>query len=128
MRTLETANRVLLLFARGRSEEEAATALGISAPTLRKHYFSECERRAAAALMMEGKQLSRLNAQAETGNVAAEKELLKILERGRLAGQPAAAKPPKKGKKEQRHIDAASAHKGSSWGELVGAKVGPTVQ
>lgn len=84
VRTRESANRVLLLFARGASPKEAAIALGITVPTLRKHYFSELERRAAAALMMEGTQLGRLNAAAEAGNVAAEKELMKALDKGRI--------------------------------------------
>lgn len=114
-RTRETSNRVLLLFARGASPKEAATALGITVPTLRKHYFSEVERREAAGLMMEGTQLARLNAAAEAGNVAAEKELLKALERGRVRSlsdslasraEPKAPRAPKLGKKEERKLAA----------------------
>ena len=108
-RTRETSNRVDLLFARGCTPKETATALGISVPTLRKHYFVEVERREAAALMMEGTQLARLNAAADAGNVAAEKELMKALERGRVRAvsdklasraDPQRPKAEKLGKKE----------------------------
>ena len=104
--TREGSNVVLLAFARGLSVKEAATAIGVSAPTLRKVYFSEVAKRGQAKLRMEMRQLARLNDQAEGGNVAAEKELLKQLERMRqrdqvLAEAPApTARAPKLGKKE----------------------------
>jgi AcrR family transcriptional regulator len=64
--------------------KEVALSIGISVPTLRQHYSSELERRHAMVLMMESVQLGRLNDQAAAGNVAAEKELMKALEKGRL--------------------------------------------
>jgi hypothetical protein len=103
--TRENSNKVLLAFARGLSVKEAATAIGVSAPTLRKVYFSEVAKRAAARLRMETVQLERLNAQAQAGNVTAEKELFKQLERLRqrdqvrvMAPEPT-AKPERLGKK-----------------------------
>lgn len=103
--TLENSNKVLLAFARGLSVKQAATVVGVSAPTLRKVYFSEVQKRADARLRMEMTQLSRLNDLAAGGNVPAEKELLKQLERLRQRDQqhelaPAPTKPAKKGKKE----------------------------
>jgi len=107
--TRENSNKVLLAFARGLSVKQAAQAVGISAPTLRKVYFSEVAKRAQARLRMEMTQLARLNTQAEAGNVAAEKELFKQLDRLRLRDQtdalaptqaPPSAKPPRLGKKE----------------------------
>lgn len=104
--TREKSNKVLLAFARGLSVREAAIAIGLSAPTLRKVYFSEVAKRAQAQLRMEMTQLARLNDQAEVGNVAAEKELLKQMDRLRQRDQvraaaPApAARPEKLGKKE----------------------------
>ncbi|CAN5336344.1 hypothetical protein BH10PSE12_BH10PSE12_02820 [soil metagenome] len=102
----ENSNKVLLAFARGLSVKEAALAIGVSGPTLRKVYFSEVAKRAQSRLRMEMTQLARLNAQAEAGNVAAEKELMKQLDRMRqrdqvraLAPEPT-AKPEKLGKKE----------------------------
>lgn len=100
------SNTVLLAFARGLSVKEVAAAIGVSAPTLRKVYFSEVAKRAQARLRMEMTQLTRLNAQAEAGNVAAEKELMKQMDRLRQRDQvqtmaPApTAKPVKLGKKE----------------------------
>jgi hypothetical protein len=116
--TRENSNKVLIAFAMRRSVKEAATAIGVSVPTLRKHYFSEVAKRDAAELRMEMTQLARLNTSAEGGNVAAEKELLKRLEKARLralsqsvASQepaPQRSQPPvRKGKKEQA-IEAAA--------------------
>lgn len=108
VRSRETVNRVILGLARGWSVKQVALSIGISVPTLRQHYFSELASRAAMALMMESVQLGRLNDQAADGNVAAEKELMKALAKGRLeqlAGTVAdrgkrEAKPAKPGKKE----------------------------
>lgn len=81
MWTLENSNKVLLAFARGLSVKEAAVTIGLSAPTLRKVYFSEVAKRREARLRMEMTQLARLNRQAEAGSVPAEKELMKSLDR-----------------------------------------------
>lgn len=116
--TLENSNRVLLAFAAGYSVKEAATSIGVSVPTLRKHYFSEVAKRDSAALRMEMLQLARLNQSAGSGKTAAEKELFKRLEKGRLRAlsqsvasqEPAAQRPQqpaRKGKKEQA-IEAAA--------------------
>lgn len=83
--SLENSNKVLIAFARGLSVKEAATAVGVSVPTLRKHYFSEVAKRDAARVRMEITQLSRLNSAAAGGNVAAEKELFKRLDKAALA-------------------------------------------
>lgn len=109
--TRENSNRVLLAFAAGYSVKEAATAIGVSVPTLRKHYFAEVAKRESAALRMEMVQLARLNDAAGAGKTAAEKELFKRLEKARLralsqtvaAPGPAQPAPPKrrKGKKEE---------------------------
>ncbi|ARS29069.1 hypothetical protein [Sphingomonas sp. KC8] len=103
--SLENSNKVLLMFAQRRSVKEAATAIGVSVPTLRKHYFSEVAKREAAVIMMEATQLARLNSAAVAGNVAAEKELFKRLEkeRQRVVAQSLASpapKPERLGKKE----------------------------
>jgi hypothetical protein len=109
--TRENSNKVLLAFARGLSVKQAAIAIGLSAPTLRKVYFSEVGKRAQAQLRMEMTQLARLNAQAEAGNVAAEKELWKQMDRIRQRdAQHQLAPPPVKaaklGKKELAARDA----------------------
>jgi len=111
--TRETRNRVILCLVRELSLKDTASVIGISVPTLREHYSSELAMRATAALRMEMRQLERLNAAADGGNVAAEKELWVRLEKLRLrdkhrAAAPAPAKQPKLGKKaeaEQRAIE-----------------------
>lgn len=92
----------------GLSVKEAATAIGVSVPTLRKHYFAEVGKRADARVRMKMTQMVRLNKAAADGNVAAEKELRKQLDKVELAnlsdrvanrGKP--EKTPKPGKKAE---------------------------
>ncbi|MDP1026383.1 hypothetical protein Q5H91_04095 [Sphingomonas sp. KR1UV-12] len=83
--TLANSNKVLLAFARGMTVKQAATGIGVSVPTLRKHYSSEVAQREAAAIRFEMVQLSRLNEGAKAGSVSAEKELGRRLEKARLA-------------------------------------------
>ena len=111
--TRETTNRVILGFARGWSVKKVALSIGISVPTLRQYYFSHVQRRDQLALMTESVQLGRLNDQAEKGNVAAEKELLKALAKGRLeqlsdqvADRGKTERKPKLGKKEAAAVAA----------------------
>ncbi len=107
--TLENSNKVLLAFARGLSLDDAALVVGVSVPTLRKHYFSEVKQQAAAKLRMEMTQLIRLNKAAADGNVTAEKELGRRLEKAdladtadRVANRGRNGAPPRRlGKKEE---------------------------
>lgn len=92
--TLENSNRVLLSFARGLSVKQTAMVVGVSAPTLRKVYFSEVARRANAQVLMEMTQLARLNNLATAGNVTAEKELMKQMDRLRQRDEVRAMAPP----------------------------------
>lgn len=110
--TRENSNKVNLLFACGRSVKEVAETIGISQPTLRKVYFSECAKRAAAALKMKAHQLARLNREAEGGNVAAEKALAAMIQAeqvravsDRMADRQAKPEPKTRplGKKEEQH-------------------------
>lgn len=126
--TREKSNQVLLAFWRGLSVKDAAAIVGISAPTLRRVYFSEVAQRKVARLKGEMLQLARLNDQAEKGNVAAEKELGKMIERLRLRDQgevftaAPTAKPnkaPKLGKKEERVAAAREWPREGEWGPLL---------
>jgi hypothetical protein len=116
--SLENSNKVLLAFARGLSVKEAATAIGVSVGTLRKHYLNEIEQRNAARLRMEMTQLARLNKAAADGKVAAEKELFKRLDKAAMQqlaesvvdrGRPKKAAPI--GKKEAARAAAKEAVK-----------------
>lgn len=77
-------NKILLLAATGHTLAECATAIGLSQPTLRKHYFSAVQLFDRAKLMIKGERLVQLAAEAASGNVAAIKELGKEIERGEL--------------------------------------------
>lgn len=118
--TKENSQKISLLFACGRDIKDVAAAIGLAIPTLRKHYFSECEGRRHAGIRMRAVQLARLNAEAEKGNVAAEKALAAMIQseqvramsdqvstRGRSA-QPD-PKPEPLGKKEAAKLAANSA-------------------
>lgn len=113
----EVSNRILLAFARRLSVKQAAVVAGMSAPTLRRVYFSEVAKRAEAQLLMEMTQLARLNALAEAGNVAALKELSKQIvklrqqdQQSQLAPAPSrSAAQPKLGKKETAKVAAQEA-------------------
>lgn len=104
--TLEKLNKVLMAFVAGYSIKQAADIIGVSVPTLRKHYFSAVDVRDSAALKFEIDRLVRLNTLAAAGNVSAEKELGRMLERVKIAqlsdqasGSVRPPKPPKQGKK-----------------------------
>jgi len=109
--TAENSNKVNLLLACNVKPVEIARVLGITKPTFYKHYFNEISRAGLAPLMLKAKQLARLNAQAEAGNVAAEKALAAMVHAERLAqqaqtlGAPAPKRneprPAKLGKKEE---------------------------
>lgn len=119
VRTQESSNKFNLLAATGSGLEEIAAVLGVSMPTLRKHYFFEVERYEVAKLRLKAKLLSGLMTEADGGNVAAAKELFKQVERGELA-RLAAVKPkkePKLGKKER--VEREAKQPPSSWGELI---------
>ena len=109
----ETSSRVLLAFARGLTVKETAEIAGMSSPTMRRVYFSECAKRTTALLRLEMTQLVRLNAEAEKGNVGAERELARRLDQVRMrdsakkqASAPPSKPQPKLGKKEEAELAA----------------------
>jgi hypothetical protein len=101
-------NRVILGLAMGYSDAAIADGLGISVPTLRKYYFSVLKRRDMQRTRFELWRAEILSNEANQGNVAAIRELDKImkardrhLEQERLS-RMTAEKGPKLGKKDQR--------------------------
>lgn len=126
--TLENSNKVNLLFACGRDVKDVAAAIGVSVPTLYKHYFDECSKRKSAELKLRGLQLARLNREAEAGNVAAEKALAAMVQSERMRAsadriaqpQAKAKAAPPKGKKEQQKERAFLAGRdGDDWQGLL---------
>jgi hypothetical protein len=105
----------------GMSNEEIAMAIGISTPTLEKHFEEELlhgrARKRAEVLRL-------LYAAARKGNVTAQKQLHLITATQAAAAEWEAdgiAKPPpataKLGKKEQAELAARTAGHGSEWGD-----------
>lgn len=126
--TKSNADKVIIGLALGYSDAEIANGLGISPPTLKKHYFSEMKRRQMQRTRLEIWQAATLAELAGTGNVGAMKELRKIVsERDRKHalerfGDDDDAPVPRVGKKEQARLDAADVVKGDSaddWGNLL---------
>lgn len=129
-RTERNANKVSLLFAMGYEVKDVAAALGITQPTLRKHYFSEVQQRDAMRLKLEAEQLSNLFDSAKDGNVGAMKKLLDRVDRGGLVAlsksvtkrkTPDEVKPKAPlGKKQERQLDAERASEGGLYATRQG--------
>jgi len=121
--TDEKRRIVVVLLAFGRKEEDVAAALGITPPTLRKHYFRELKVRADARARLDAKLLGTLMSEVEKGNVSAVDKMFERLDRHDLAGGPRPekqARKPKLGKKEQAAIDAANVPETGKWSTLLG--------
>jgi hypothetical protein len=113
--TDEIRNKIIVLFALGWTKESVASAIGLSLPTFRKHYFSEIKMQDVALLRVKGRQIERLWTKAEGGDVGAMKEIGKMLDRVELAAlservstrkEEEAPRAPKLGKKEQQKVAA----------------------
>ncbi len=131
--TAENLEKIILLLGMKRSETDCAAAIGLSLPTMKKHYFSHPEVQRAkrhASLVLEGELLLRLNRQSEAGKTSATEKLLKRLDKAQLGPVPVARSTPKKrkGLKEER-VDAAwDAGRGDEgWGPLLHGESGKTL-
>lgn len=127
-RTDENANKVRLLLGVGWTQKDIAAALGVTQPTLKKHYFSELKFRGEARRQVEATVWMELMNQVAKGNVGAIREFNRRIEKfdldaagDRLRAQQdrAQAKEPKLGKKEQANLDAQTAHKDTEWEDLL---------
>lgn len=79
VRSEESSNKIKLLLALGWANERIAHAMGISLPTLRKHYFAELKIRLIARDALEARRAEMLWAQCEKGNVGAMKAFHQLL-------------------------------------------------
>ena len=110
----------------GMTHEQIAAALGISPPTLRKHFPQELIEVASKRRIEALNKLYRVGMK---GNVSALKAYIAAGEAANAA--PAALvepKPEKIGKKDQAEQDAKTAQVGTEWGELLPGGAPPTVQ
>ncbi|MCO6386361.1 hypothetical protein [Aliihoeflea sp. 40Bstr573] len=74
-------NRVSMLVALGWANPRIATVLGITLPTLHKHYFYELRQREGARDQLEVRRLELAWEMAEAGNVGALREFGRLLDR-----------------------------------------------
>lgn len=125
--TNENRNRVNLLLALGWSNDRIAAALRITAPTLRRHYFSELRSRDVARDRLDLRRAELMWREVEAGNVGAMKEFARFMDRNDLMlfGQTASVRPSaapkaaKLGKKEEALIAAQRPDDGSELGRLM---------
>jgi len=75
--TVQNRNKIMLLQAQGWTPARIAGAIGITMPTLRKHYFRELKFRDVARDRVEAIGLLTLWDQGRAGNTAAMKEYLR---------------------------------------------------
>lgn len=132
--TEENRNKIMMLLVFGKTNAEIAKAIGVSQPTLRKHYLQQLDQRKVARLQLDATRWSVLYAKILAGDIGAVKELGKMLEahdRAELAsnfGAPQRERKPKVeklGKKEIAQIEAENAGADSEWGDdlLPGSRV-----
>lgn len=124
--TEENCNKIMMLMVFGKTNAEIAKALGLSQPTLRKHYLQQLDQRKMARLQLDATRWAVLYAKIIAGDVGAVKELGKMLEAhdrievansfGAAQRTPRAPKAEKLGKKEQAQLEAESAGNDSEWG------------
>jgi hypothetical protein len=126
--TVENRRKVMVLAAFDRCEADIAAAVGISEPTLRKHYFRELAARREARARLDAKLIMALLAKVEKGDTGAIDKFFKRLDRhdlitGRVMAPPTKsarpAQPARKGKKEQLADDARAGSTSGEWGSLL---------
>lgn len=124
--TVKNRNKVILLLALGWTNARIASALGITQPTLRKNYFQELRAREVARDRLDAARYELAWELAKEGNVAAFKELgrmidasdLKLTQDAYRDDRPEEQKPEKPlGKKEMAAIEAETAGEDSEWGD-----------
>lgn len=121
-------NKIKLLLALGWTITRMANGIGVSPATVKRHFRAELKVRDAMRDRLDARRFEIAMQQANDGNVAALKELGKMIERSDLmrvderlrdaqgAKADTPAKPEKLGKKEARDAAARTAGEGSAWG------------
>lgn len=77
--TRENSNKIMVLFAQGRTRREVARILRIDVKTLRKVFPRECQHADDAALLIRSGMMAQLVTLAENGSVGAMRQLDKML-------------------------------------------------
>ena len=124
--TFENRNKVKMLLACGWDDDRIAGALGITRPTLRKHYLRELKIRAVARDKLDAQRRVLLWQQGSAGNVAAMREFGRLLEADDLVRAEREFDAPTKsaprtveGKKAAARREAAEVVEDSEWSDLL---------
>ena len=104
VRSEEKVNKVMVLLAMDKSNLQIANALGITEPTLRKHYFPELKVRAMARDALEAEVLVALVGEAKAGSVGAFKQVQARFDRIEMALRAKAIAGDEDRKPQQRAI------------------------
>lgn len=115
--TAATRRKVAVAAGAGMAHEEIAIGLGITRPTLSKHYEKELSQGAYEKRL---EVLDAMHRMAKKGNVAAQKAYVALTP---AAAAPPIPKPEPKGKKEQANDEAQTAQQGTGWADLLPANV-----
>lgn len=117
-------NKIKLVLALGWSIERLANSIGVSPATVKRHFRAELKQRDAMRDRLIARQFEIAMEQANAGNVAALKELARLLERNdfMVYGQPTAPDKPKEPKLGKKEAALAAAHQpdtGTTLGDLM---------
>lgn len=110
--TLEKSNKLMILFASGYKQKDAAGVLGCDVKTLRKVFPQECRHQAQAELITRSGLMAKLAEMAGVGNVSAIRQFDRMLSAERvkaIAGtivDRRKVKPDKLGKKDAAKLAA----------------------
>ncbi len=124
--------KAAVLVASGMGVEQLARIFVKTEPTIRKHFAAELD---TGALRKRAEVIAAMHRNALKGNVAAQKEMLAIMDRadlsalqdqvrGKAAAKAEAPAPDPVGKKEQAQLDAHGVVTRGPWSALVGRKRG----
>lgn len=124
--TEKDRNKIKMLLALGWSIERMANGIGVSPATVKRYFRAELKERDAMRDRLDARRFELAMEQANAGNVAALKELGKMIERSdmmlieaRLRQSHQTTQPEKEeklGKKDAMKAAAKTAGEGSSWG------------
>lgn len=122
--------KAAVLVAAGMGAEQLARIFDKAEPTIRKHFAAEID---TGALRKRAEVIAAMHRNALKGNVAAQKEMLAIMDRadltalqdqvrGKSSAKPEAPAPDPVGKKEQAQLDAHGVVMRGPWSTLVRRK------
>ena len=114
-------DQVKMMAGMGIPDYEICKVIGVSEPTMRKHFWQELETGHIVANSKVAQSLFKMATDKDKPNVTAAIFWLKTRARWTEA-QPAGAEPP--GKKEQAAETAKSAHHGTGWADLLSPPAG----